>query len=204
MLGLIIRVDQSIVLWISHLVGQSSVLDRVMILLASDYFLPVSISLVLLCLWFTGGSFKERDRNQKACVCSAITIGIAMGFVLVANSIWRHPHPFQDMPQLLDAVTNRIFYPIHDPSFPSNSSCLTFAAAAGVWHFNRKWGYMMLVPAVLMPLAKVYAAVYYPSDIIGGMIVGILTSYFVAKIFMPLLHVPVEVGVWLLRTLRLG
>jgi undecaprenyl-diphosphatase len=204
MLGLIIRVDQSIVLWISHLVGKSSALDRIMILLASDYFLPVCISLILLCLWLTGRDFKERDRNQKACVCSAITIGIAMGFVLVANSIWRHPHPFQDMPQLLEPVTMRIFYPIHDPSFPSNSSCLTFGAAAGVWHFNRRWGYMMLIPAVLMPLAKVYAAVYYPSDIIGGAILGILTSYFVAKIFMPLFHLPVEVGVWVLRTLRLG
>lgn len=204
MLGLIIRVDQSIVLWISHLVGKSGALDRIMILLASDYFVPVCISLILLCLWFTGRDFKERDRNQKACVCSAITIGIAMGFVLVANSIWRHPHPFQDMPQLLEPVTMRIFYPIHDPSFPSNSSSLTFAAAAGVWHFNRRWGYMMLVPAVLMPLAKVYAAVYYPSDIIGGAILGILTSFFVAKIFMPLFHLPLEAGVWFLRTLRLG
>lgn len=204
MLGLIIRVDQSIVLWFSHLVGKNSVLDRAMILLASDYFLPVSISLVLLCLWFAGRGFAERDRNQKACVCSAITIGISMGFVLVANSIWRHPHPFQDMPQLLDPVTNHIFYPIHDPSFPSNSSCLTFAAAAGVWHFNRRWGYMMLVPAVLMPLAKVYAAVYYPSDIIGGVLVGVVTSYFVARVFMPLLHVPVEIGVWFLRILRFG
>ena len=74
-----------------------------------------------------GRDFAERDRNQKATVCAAITIGIAMGFVLITNNIWRHPHPFQDMPQLLDPVTKYIFYPIHDPSFPSNSSCLTFA-----------------------------------------------------------------------------
>ncbi len=175
-----------------------------MMLLASDYFLPVCISLILLCLWFTGRDFKERDRNQKACVCSAITIGMpwvsswsptASGVILI---------PFQDMPQLLEPVTMRIFYPVHDPSFPSNSSALTFAAAAGVWQFNRKWGYMMLIPAILMPLAKVYAAVYYPSDVIGGAILGILTSYFIAKIFMPAFHVPVAIGVWFLRTLRVG
>ncbi len=204
MLGLVIRVDQSIVLWISHLVGKSSVLDRIMMLLANDYFLPVCISLILLCLWYNGRTFAERDRNQKACACSAITIGITMGFVLVTNSIWRHPHPFQDLPQLLDPVTNRIFYPIHDPSFPSNSAALTFAAAAGVWHFNRRWGYLMLIPAVLMPLAKLYAAVYYPSDIIGGIILGVLTSVFIAKIFMPLVHLPVEVCLWFLRTIRAG
>ncbi len=62
----------------------------------------------------------------------------------------------------------------------------------------------MLIPAVLMPLAKLYAAVYYPSDIIGGIILGVLTSVFIAKIFMPLVHLPVEVCLWFLRTIRAG
>lgn len=204
MLGLIIQIDQSIVLWISHLVGKSAVLDRTMMVLANDYFLPVSISLILLYIWYMGHDYPERHRNQMAVVCGAISIGACMGFVLIANNVWRHPHPFQDMPQLLDPVTNHIFYPIHDPSFPSNSSALTFTAAAGVWQFNRKWGLIMLVPAILMPLAKVYAAVYYPSDVIGGAILGVLTAFFVAKIFMPALHVPVAIGVWFLRTMRVG
>ena len=204
MLELIIQIDQSIVLWVSRLVGKSAVLDRIMTVLANDYFLPVSISLILLYIWFMGHDYPERHKNQMAVVCGAISIGACMGFVLITNSIWRHPHPFQDMPQLLDPITNHIFYPIHDPSFPSNSSALTFAAAAGVWQFNRKWGLIMLIPAILMPLAKVYAAVYYPSDILGGAILGILTAFFIAKIFMPALHVPVAIGVWFLRMLRVG
>jgi len=48
------------------------------------------------------------------------------------------------------------------------------------------------------------AAVYYPSDVIGGIILGILTAYFVSKIFMPVVHIPIAIGVWGLRTLRLG
>lgn len=204
MLGLIIEIDQGIVLWISHIVGNYSVLDRIMTVLANDYFLPVSISLILLYIWFMGHDYPERHRNQMATVCAAISIGACMGFVLITNNVWRHPHPFQDMPQLLDPVTNHIFYPVHDPSFPSNSSALTFAAAAGIWQYNRKWGLILLVPAILMPLAKVYAAVYYPSDVIGGAILGILSAYFIGKIFMPALHVPVAIGVWFLRTLRVG
>jgi undecaprenyl-diphosphatase len=204
MLELIIQIDQSIVIWISHLVGKSSILDRIMTILANDYFLPVTISLILLYIWYMGHDYPERHRNQMATVCGAISIGACMGFVLIANNVWRHPHPFQDMPQLLDPVTNHIFYPVHDPSFPSNSSALTFAAAAGVWQFNRKWGLILLVPAILMPLAKVYAAVYYPSDVLGGAILGILSAYFIGKIFMPALHVPVAIGVWFLRTLRVG
>ena len=204
MLGLIIEIDQSIVLWISHLVGDYSILDRIMTILANDYFLPVTISLILLYIWYMGHHYPERHRNQMAVVCGAISIGACMGFVLIANNVWRHPHPFQDMPQLLDPVTNHIFYPVHDPSFPSNSSALTFAAAAGIWQYNRKWGLILLVPAILMPLAKVYAAVYYPSDVVGGAILGILSAYVVGKIFMPALHVPVAIGIWFLRTLRVG
>ncbi len=204
MLDLIYRIDQSVVLTISHLVGKSAFLDWIMTILASDYFVPVSISLMLLFLWFQGKDFAQRDNYQRAAVCAAISIGIGCGFVLVTNSIWRHPHPFQDMPQLLHPVTNHIFYPIHDPSFPSNTSAMVFAAAAGVWLWNRKWGLIFLVPAILMPLAKIYAAVYYPSDIIGGAVLGILTAFFVGKVFMPAVEIPVAIGLWGLRKMRWG
>ena len=204
MLGIVIQVDQSVVLWFTHLVGKSAILDRILTLLASDYFAPVCISLILLYMWFAGRDLRERDRNQKAVVCAAISMGSAMGFVLAANHIWRHPHPFQDMPQLLDPVTTHIFYPIHDPSFPSSSSSLTMAAAASIWQFNRKWGLVVLVPAILMPLARLCAGAYYPSDVLAGSIVGILTAYFIGKLVMPWLHIPVSIGLWFLRTLRVG
>jgi undecaprenyl-diphosphatase len=200
----IVQIDQSIILWVSRLVGKNEALDRVMIVLASDYFIPVCISLILLFIWYMGKDFAERDHYQRAVVCAAISIGIVCLTVMASNSIWRHSHPFQDMPQLLDSVTNHIFYPIHDPAFPSNTSAVTFAAAAGVWQKDRKWGLIVLIPAILMPLAKVYAAVYYPSDILGGAILGILTAYFIGKVAMPLLQLPIAIALWGLRRARLG
>jgi membrane-associated phospholipid phosphatase len=55
-----------------------------------------------------------------------------------------------------------------------------------------------------MPLAKLYAAVYYPSDILAGAAVGILTSYFIYKIVMPLLRFPIGLVFIILRKLCLA
>jgi membrane-associated phospholipid phosphatase len=39
-----------------------------------------------------------------------------------------------------------------------------------------------------MPFARVYAAVHYPLDVVGGAAIGALSSYFVFKVFLPLIE----------------
>lgn len=171
-------VDEKILLWINGLVGKSAVLDRIMILFANDYFVPVILSLILLGLWFQGKNTAERENYQRAIIVAAVSMGSACGFVMAANHLYYHPHPFQAMPQLMGTV-NHIFYPIHDPTFPSNTSAVTFACATSIWQRYRKIGWFLFIPAILMPFAKVYAAVYWPSDVVAGAILGILTAYFI-------------------------
>lgn len=177
--------DEKIITWLNGLVGDSSILDRIMIVLANDYFVPVTISLMLLFLWFMGDDATQRRGNQQALIVAATAMGSACGFVLALNHLWPgRLHPFEYMPQLIGAV-DKIFYPILDPTFPSNTSAVTFAAAASVWQWNRRMGLIILVPAILMPLAKIYAGVYHPTDILAGAAVGIATAYFIGKIVMP-------------------
>ncbi len=177
------NVDEKVLLWINSLVGKSAALDRIMIWLANDYFILAIISLILLALWFVGGDMAQRESYHRAIIVAAISMGSACGFVLAANNLYHHDAPFKTMPELMDTV-NRIFYPIHDPSFPSNTSAVTFAAAASLWQKSHKIGALMLIPAILMPFAKVYAAVYWPSDVVAGAILGVLTAYFI-KWIMP-------------------
>jgi undecaprenyl-diphosphatase len=177
------HIDEKVLLWINSLVGKSAVLDRIMIWLANDYFILAVISLILLALWFVGEDMAQRESYHRAIIVAAVSMGSACGFVMAANHLYHHPHPFTEMPQLMDTV-NRIFYPIHDPAFPSNTSAVTFAAAASLWQKSHKIGALMLIPAILMPFAKVYAAVYWPSDVVAGAILGVLTAYFI-KWIMP-------------------
>jgi undecaprenyl-diphosphatase len=177
-------IDENIFQWINGLAGKSAALDRIMIWLANDYFIPVTISLILLAIWFIGKTRDEREGLQRSLITAFISIGSACGFVMAANHIYHHPHPFETMPELLNTTVKDIYYKIHDPSFPSNTSAVTFAAAASLWQNNRKIGLLMLIPAILMPFAKVYAGVYWPSDVVAGAILGVLTAYFI-KLIMP-------------------
>jgi len=128
------HLDETVLSWFTAMVGKWSVLDRALILFANDYFPVVAISLVLLYLWFMGKNPVERENNQRALINAAVSIGSACGFVLAFSHLNWHGHPFEEAPELIDNV-NRIFYPIHDPAFPSNTSAVTFAAAASVWHW---------------------------------------------------------------------
>ncbi|MBM4463496.1 MAG: phosphatase PAP2 family protein [Chloroflexi bacterium] len=177
--------DDRIILGLTGAVGKSNILDRIMILLATDYFIPVVIALMLLSLWYMGRDSVERERNQRALMIAATAMGSACGFVLALNHLWPgRNHPFEDMPQLM-LVVNQIAYPIKDPTFPSNTAAVTFAAPAAVWQWNRKMGLLLLIPGILMPLAKMYAGLYYFTDILAGAAVGIATGYFISKVAMP-------------------
>lgn len=195
--------DKTIFEWINGLAGKSAALDRMMIWLANDYFIPVTISLILLAIWFIGKNRDEREGLQRATIITFISIGSACGFVLAANHIYHHPHPFEAMPELLEKTVEPIYYKIHDPSFPSNTSAVTFAFATGLWQYNRKLGLLMLIPAILMPFAKIYAGVYWPSDVAAGAGLGIMTAYFI-KFIMPVFEPIVSRAFIILRKICLA
>jgi undecaprenyl-diphosphatase len=182
-----IQADEKVFFWINSLVGKSALLDRIMILFANDYFIPVSLALILLGLWFWSGDIVQRENYHRAIIVAAVSMGSACGFTMAVNHLWVRNHPFQDMPQLLDTV-NRILYPTHYPTFPSMTSAMTFATATSIWQRSHKIGWLLFIPAILMPFARIYAAIHWPLDVLAGAVLGILTSYFIAKIALPLLN----------------
>ncbi|MCL0081894.1 phosphatase PAP2 family protein [Dehalococcoidia bacterium] len=180
-------------IWITELAGKAPLVDRVMSLLSSDFFVPVSMSLVLLFLWFGTGDATRREQNQWGAICASLSIGIANLAVWLLNHVFKFdpwPRPFGVHESARQAV-EIVFYMPHDPSFPANISAVTFAAATGMWFYNHKASIPIFILAILWSFARIYAGVHYPLDILGGAVIGVIIAYVSYRFMLLVRPVPI-------------
>lgn len=59
-------------------------------------------------------------------------------------------------------------------SFPSGHTTSSFAAFGVCWFSKAKYRYWVLVLAILMAFSRMYLHVHYPSDVLGGILLGII------------------------------
>lgn len=69
-------------------------------------------------------------------------------------------------------------------SFPSSHAVNNFALAVFLTYFFRYYSIHFFSLAALIAISRVYVGVHYPSDIIGGAIIG----YFIARLIIILYH----------------
>lgn len=62
-------------------------------------------------------------------------------------------------------------------SFPSSHAVNNFAGAVFFSHFYPRFTAAFYSAAILMALSRVFCGVHYPSDILGGMIIGMLIGW---------------------------
>lgn len=59
-------------------------------------------------------------------------------------------------------------------SFPSSHTAISFAIAASIFSVNQGWGLIAFAVAFLVAFGRIAAGMHYPSDVLGGMAVGLL------------------------------
>ncbi|GBD11688.1 Undecaprenyl-diphosphatase BcrC [bacterium HR23] len=166
--------DAQLVLRLNGWVGHWPWADRLAQYLASDYLVPVSLALLLLGMWFAPRDPAVRERHQKAVFRSLLGTGFSSLAVLILNHYFFRPRPFHLYEVRL------LFYPPTDSSFPSNAAAVGFGLAFGILLTNRPLGAFALVLASLWGLARVYAGVHFPSDIVGGALLAVAVTSLVA------------------------
>lgn len=68
-------------------------------------------------------------------------------------------------------------------SFPSGHTFKGFASATVLYFMNKKIGIGAYILAILIAFSRMYLYVHYPSDILGGGILGILVGIVVVKLY---------------------
>lgn len=62
-------------------------------------------------------------------------------------------------------------------SFPSGHSTFFYGLSTVVYLYNKRWGIGFFIVTVLITFARVAAGVHYPSDILGGAIIGVFSAF---------------------------
>jgi len=159
----------------NSLAGRSLILDTIVRLLMNDYALTTALVLVPFALWFSGHTSADRERHQRAVLSTVAALVLANLTVKALNLVyWRwRPFTYHDVTLL--------FYHPSDSSFPSNAATVGFCIATSIWLFDRKAGLVLYVLAALFGLSRIVGGVHYPGDILGGILIGSLWAYWVAR-----------------------
>jgi undecaprenyl-diphosphatase len=191
--------DSTVFHWINGLAGHWQPLDRLFSGIADDYFMIITMCLVLVAMWFGTRNQHQRQQNQLAVVAAMSSLGLATGMVALANylfvshhflagtelsNIFNRPRPF-----VVESSVNLLFYRPSDPSFPSNMAAVVFGLAIAVWIKNRKMGWLLVGMAALACFARVYVGIHYPGDIMGGIffaLFGVGLAFFLLAVLWPL------------------
>ena len=111
--------------------------------------------------------FVKKMRKTGFAVMGA-TLSVLLFGELILKHIVCRPRPF--------AVNNAIDIIIKAPSgfsFPSSHTATCFAMATAIYLFHKRLGIIAYIYASLVAFSRMYLYVHYPSDIFGGVILGI-------------------------------
>lgn len=164
--------DHSIVLFFNQLAGQSAFFDSAVIFFA-NYF-PYLLGLAFVVCVSRVRVAKERWWFLAQGLLASL---IARGGVEVFRLFVHRPRPFVNDPAII-AFLNEASY-----SFPSGHASFFFALSTVVYLYNKRWGIWFYVASTLIGFARIVAGVHYPTDILGGAVLGIGVGLVVHRFF---------------------
>ena len=147
--------------------GISRQLDGVIVFFA-DYLAYILAAAFLAGIFFTARF--GREKKIRIFWVAAVSVVVSrFGITELIRFFYHRPRPF---------MVYHVYQLIaeHEWSFPSGHAALFFALAGVIYLYDRKWGLVFFAASIAMGIARVIAGVHYPSDILGGMVIGAVVA----------------------------
>lgn len=174
MYELLHSVDLSVFGVLHDLAGQNAWADSIIVFFGHILpYLVLAVVVVSVILALNSGK-----KSSAIVYAAAVASGLVAryGVAELIRYFYHRPRPFAalNLPHLLTETSY---------SFPSGHAIFFFALAAGVFSTNKRFGAWLYVAAILIGLGRIAAGVHYPSDILGGAILGVVIGHFGARLF---------------------
>ncbi len=165
--------DYKVFYALNSLAGRNAVLDQLFIFLGVD--LAYIVAAVLIIYFFFNW---KNHQVVKGYWLALISFILARWVIAEAIRLFWDRH----RPYLAHSV-HELLNKGNEASFPSGHATAMFAIAASLYFYDKKLGFWLFVMAVLTGICRVIISVHYPSDILGGAVLGIAVAWMVEKIF---------------------
>ncbi len=160
----IAALDTRVLKWMNSRIGSSPWLDTAMVVAAQTLsFVEVALLLAMLPTCGT---------NRRAVPRVILSLVVATLLVKLLQALVKRPRPFRAEPGLRHLVHRH-----PGPSFPSRHVASAFAMGVAALPAQRTIGALMLLGGAILGVSRVYVAVHYPSDVLGGAVVGALCGW---------------------------
>ncbi|HEY5342595.1 MAG TPA: phosphatase PAP2 family protein [Solirubrobacteraceae bacterium] len=133
------------------------------------FVVVAAIALIWLARGRNGGG-----ADTRAAFAAGIATILALAIVQVIDHLYDRTRPFVHHSHHLLIAHGK------DASFPSDHTSGAFAIAFTLLFFGRRaLGWAALIAAALIAVARVMVGVHYPTDVLGGVLVGALAALIV-------------------------
>ena len=154
------------------------VLDKIMIVLSTigdEGLFWIGVAILLICM--------KKYRKCGLQVAVAMLLTFIVGNVILKNMIHR------DRPCWIDPSITLLVKSPSDFSFPSGHSMNGFTASVSILLCDKKLGIAAVIWAAAIAFSRLYNFVHFPTDVIAGIVIGIVSALFVNYLFQRKVHV---------------
>lgn len=148
------------------------IMDKIMVIittLGNKGAIWIVITLIFL--------ITKRYRKVGIMMACGLILNAILGEVILKNIIQRG-RPFINFSDISLLIKIPTTY-----SFPSGHTASSFVAVGIIFGTLKKYRWQALALAILIAFSRMYLFVHYPSDIIGGVILGIISSRIILGIW---------------------
>ncbi len=112
---------------------------------------------------------------------TGIALSAGLVLCLVFGNMFLKPIIARPRPCWMFDVQDMLIPIPEDFSFPSGHTYSSFLSAFVILTQNKKWGIVTLLVAIIMAFTRLYLFVHFPTDILGGIILGAVIFFIVKK-----------------------
>lgn len=126
----------------------------------------IAIAVVLL--------FFKKTRKTGLSMGAALILGLLFCNLTIKPLVARmRPYDYMEQFRGID-IDILLSKAPHDFSFPSGHTVASFEGATVLFIMHRKWGIPALALAALIAFSRLYLFVHYPTDVLAGLVMGVL------------------------------